>query len=685
MKNKKPKLQKVTKKINRTSSSQKKRNGKKSARIKKNGKNTRPKILKKPNNPPPNNSKQIGGILHTGGADGAGGAGEAGEAVEAARLEGVIKQFVTASGSGFEAKEKVEIETEINTFLENINELEPNIIEFPDGNTTRPVGHMEYDIDDKSITDTVKNKTYKFVEKKELLKNYPPPELIEKLINSKKLVKPVYVQDVFGDGRCLFLAIINSIYYITRKDNLGHYSGKDDGIVLEFKKILLDIMKYCLLEDDCDSDFKNRFEKFAIQGEYNPTNFNDFEHKYIKDRYYADIQFEGFLISNWFNFNIGYIDKSTTFPQINYIKHNTSYPNIILYHNSTNDHYVAIQDSQHILDTAEAVAVQTVAAEAMKSAKEKADAASAASTAAAAAAREGAAAAAAKTEGEKAAADVEVAKVAKAELFEVEKEELPEKLYVIAKDGPDLAKKIKVILNRKLDKGEFTTKTAGLFGLIKIGEPTLDPKEAATKLVHKDFDRGVLDYEGDVIVNAANENGTGGDGIDGALNDALGTTFKNERKEIMRKKRNKITIGEGYLMEKVTKDHSMPGIKAANVIHIVPPNANEPEYKVLDVFKQKLKETYKYAMELAKKKKYKKIGFSLLAGGLFRGKKNTIEDVIEFAINALRDYELNHYYQELEEIALVSHKQTPNESTKMDEEFKKFKKSLKTGAESRPI
>ena len=67
MKNKKPKLQKVTKKINRTSSSQKKRNGKKSARIKKNGKNTRPKILKKPNNPSPNNSKQTGGILHTGG------------------------------------------------------------------------------------------------------------------------------------------------------------------------------------------------------------------------------------------------------------------------------------------------------------------------------------------------------------------------------------------------------------------------------------------------------------------------------------------------------------------------------------------------------------------------------------------------------------------------------------------
>jgi len=141
----------------------------------------------------------------------------------------------------------------------------------------------------------------------------------------------------------------------------------------------------------------------------------------------------------------------------------------------------------------------------------------------------------------------------------------------------------------------------------------------------------ILDFKGDAIVNAANNGGVSGFGVDQAINRAAGDF---EIKEA-RKKFNGIPTGEAkstlsYRHDKVKRIiHAVGPVYRDNVISSRS-NSTQKEKDEL------LKRAYRSALVDAVAHGAKSVGFCLLSAGAFRGER-LLDDIVDIAIASISE------------------------------------------------
>ena len=159
----------------------------------------------------------------------------------------------------------------------------------------------------------------------------------------------------------------------------------------------------------------------------------------------------------------------------------------------------------------------------------------------------------------------------------------------------------------------------------------------------------VVHFEGDAIVNAANEGGLGGSGVDGAISNAGGDSLYEARKALpvlgttpnLRNKRIRtgcavITVG-GELI-------------AQWCIHAVGPNYRVSMSLGLseDACDDLLRSAFKESMERAREHNVRTLAFSLISAGVFRGVKSVAE-VLKIGLDTICD----NSYDGLQEVHMV--------------------------------
>jgi len=156
----------------------------------------------------------------------------------------------------------------------------------------------------------------------------------------------------------------------------------------------------------------------------------------------------------------------------------------------------------------------------------------------------------------------------------------------------------------------------------------------------------ILDYVGDAIVNAANEGGTGGFGVDEVINRAGGFKLKEARKLF-----NGIPTGEAKVTE------SFEHTKVSHIIHAVGPVYRlklgmKEEDDHSEFFKSKdplLISAYRASLQRAKELGVKTLGFTLLSAGVFKGARS-LKDILEIGIHTIID----NCYEGLTEVTMVA-------------------------------
>lgn len=142
----------------------------------------------------------------------------------------------------------------------------------------------------------------------------------------------------------------------------------------------------------------------------------------------------------------------------------------------------------------------------------------------------------------------------------------------------------------------------------------------------------VIDFVGDghraAIVNAANERGLGGGGVDGAMNRAGGDRLISARRAlpVLDNYGTRIPTGSA----RATDAGDLP---VDIVVHAVGPAyfCDEDEYPAMD---SKLACAYKRSVKLARKHGIQKLGFSLLSAGVFSGQRG-LKAILGIAFNAV--------------------------------------------------
>jgi len=161
----------------------------------------------------------------------------------------------------------------------------------------------------------------------------------------------------------------------------------------------------------------------------------------------------------------------------------------------------------------------------------------------------------------------------------------------------------------------------------------------------------ILDYKGDAIINAANEGGTGGFGVDEQVNKAAGYELKEERK-----KWNGIPTGTARI------SGSYNHTKVKYIIHAVGPVYRLAALKLLYKPEEQaqlglslpekdplLVSAYKASLECAKAAGVTILGFTLLSAGVFRGERD-LGDILRIGINTI----INNCYEGLREVAMIA-------------------------------
>eukprot|EP00038_Savillea_parva_P000466 m.96291 g.96291 ORF g.96291 m.96291 type:complete len:228 (-) comp10155_c0_seq2:92-775(-) len=156
---------------------------------------------------------------------------------------------------------------------------------------------------------------------------------------------------------------------------------------------------------------------------------------------------------------------------------------------------------------------------------------------------------------------------------------------------------------------------------------TLDRPGGATVSVARG---SVVDFRGDVIVNAANEGGLGGGGVDGAINRAGGAVLEQARMDLPVVEGDededmysavRIPTGDARL----TVGGDLPGM----VIHAVGPMyfGAEDDFATLDA---KLQSAYAAAFDLARAHNLRRVGCALISSGVFSGNRG-LDNILRLA------------------------------------------------------
>lgn len=153
-------------------------------------------------------------------------------------------------------------------------------------------------------------------------------------------------------------------------------------------------------------------------------------------------------------------------------------------------------------------------------------------------------------------------------------------------------------------------------------------KDAGIKITLVAVAGSMLDFEGDACVNAANEGGVTGFGIDERVNRAGGPRMKEARKAFH-------GIATGQAKFTPSFDH-----KNVNyVIHAVGPvfRDNSLNHDPLELKFQQLKSAYKNAMRCAYELQCDSLAFCLISAGVFRGNV-PLETIISLGIEGILEF-----------------------------------------------
>lgn len=155
----------------------------------------------------------------------------------------------------------------------------------------------------------------------------------------------------------------------------------------------------------------------------------------------------------------------------------------------------------------------------------------------------------------------------------------------------------------------------------------------------------VIDFEGDAIVNAANEGCIMGAGVDGAISQAGGRALQEARQQLP-------LIKPGVRCQTGDAVITIGGeLKARFCIHAVGPIYF---HCTLDEGDALVTSAYQAALSRAQEKGLSSVAFSLISGGIFRGNQS-LSKVLTAGVDGIKKGK----YPELEEVHIVAF--TPEE------------------------
>ena len=149
--------------------------------------------------------------------------------------------------------------------------------------------------------------------------NYPEFTSVKKMLGTELIPKSrIIIQNVLGNGECLFRSLINGYHYSERGVNLGFNPPGSGELVIRMKNIFLQVLQFCLSDKktqtifNCSDRFYQTFFEL-IQQEYiqkGKLTFKKFEEHYLKPEFYGG-PFECNLFSQLFDYkvNLFYINR----------------------------------------------------------------------------------------------------------------------------------------------------------------------------------------------------------------------------------------------------------------------------------------------------------------------------------------------------------------------------------------
>jgi len=157
----------------------------------------------------------------------------------------------------------------------------------------------------------------------------------------------------------------------------------------------------------------------------------------------------------------------------------------------------------------------------------------------------------------------------------------------------------------------------------------------------------ILDYEGDVIVNAANEGCVGGFGVDELINQAGGFQLKEARKALGGCRTGDAKITPSFQHTKVKYIVHAVG-PAYRLTHGLDSNADHSGFlKSKDPL---LQSAYRNALLRCAEVAAKRVGIIPLSAGVFRGARS-LNEILEVGLKSAADY----IYPSLQELMFVAY------------------------------
>ena len=161
----------------------------------------------------------------------------------------------------------------------------------------------------------------------------------------------------------------------------------------------------------------------------------------------------------------------------------------------------------------------------------------------------------------------------------------------------------------------------------------------------------VLEFVGGAIVNAANEGGTGGFGVDEAVNKAGGYELKQARKMF-----DGIETGSAKVTGSFEHSLCQYIIHAVGPVYRLKPGIGANSAAAAEYLKSKdtlLVDAYHRSLDCAGELKVASVGFSLLSAGVFRGVRS-LNEILTIGVRAVAGYDYSQH-KSLREVHLVAY------------------------------